>query len=82
MDGRGPGGACRRPARLAILELTVDDVAATSGAMLRTLGSDSGRRSWAVAPRRRIGRQRSVSDHGRRSARRRGREPVATIHLA
>ena len=73
------------PARLAILELTVDDVAATSGAMLRTLGlrfrpslvgggardAEIGRQRIRLRPRATFGDAASAAS-----------SPVATIHLA
>jgi hypothetical protein len=69
------------PARLAILELAVDDVAATGGAMLRTVGLrlrpslvGGGARDADIGKQRLRLRPRGVPGAGTPS-------PVATIHL-
>ena len=72
------------PARLAILELAVDDVAATGGAMLRTVGLrprpslvGGGARDADIGTQRLRLRPRGVANASASTA----ASPVATIHL-
>ena len=74
------------PARLAILELALDDVAATSGAMLRTLGLrfrpslvGGGARDAEIGRQRVRLRPRATFGVGASAA---AASPIATIHLA
>lgn len=74
------------PARLAILELALDDVAATSGAMLRTLGLrfrpslvGGGARDAEIGRQRLRLRPRVAFGMGASAA---AASPIATIHLA
>ena len=74
------------PARLAILELALDDVAATSGAMLRTLGLrfrpslvGGGARDAEIGRQRLRLRPRVAFGIGASAA---AASPIATIHLA
>ena len=74
------------PARLAILELAVDDVAATSGAMLRTLGLrfrpslvGGGARDAEIGRQRLRLRPWATFGAGASAA---AASPIATIHLA